>query len=201
MQKCVVAKVPFLVFLFLSFFLVKTTMFNNNVSNSLNTHCHFSTKVMLITVQSSTTTQHLRSFKLTLVNESHSQHSVAVIHCEGCHFLILYTCAHVVSFPELMLDPLMCSSCPSEAVAAKSITRHHILCCWSLIKLISFKSYLPFLVQTSRFFLARLSTSLIAVPNLFSGSGSGSAVEQGMELPLSGQDTLQLQTSVRTMQG
>jgi len=38
---------------------------------------HFSTELILITVQSSTTTQHLHSFEFTLVNESHSQPSVA----------------------------------------------------------------------------------------------------------------------------
>ena len=47
MQKC--AKVPFFVF-----FLVKTTMFDNNDSS---THRHFGMKLMLIMVQSSATTQ------------------------------------------------------------------------------------------------------------------------------------------------
>jgi len=34
-------------------------------------------KLMLITAQSSTTTQRLHSFEFTLVNKSHSQHSGA----------------------------------------------------------------------------------------------------------------------------
>ena len=46
------------------------------------------------------TTQRLHSFKFTLVNKSHSQHSVVAVCCEGHHFLILYACAHVVSFPD-----------------------------------------------------------------------------------------------------
>ena len=41
----------------------------------------------------------LHSLKFTLVNKSHSQHSVAAVHCEGRHFLKLYACTHVVSFP------------------------------------------------------------------------------------------------------
>ena len=43
------------------------------LNNRLSTHRHFSTKIMLITVWSSTTTQHLHSSKFTLVNKSHSQ--------------------------------------------------------------------------------------------------------------------------------
>ena len=46
---------------------------------------------MLITVQISTTTQRLHSFKFTLVNKSHSQHSEAVVRCLGHHFPI---CMH-----------------------------------------------------------------------------------------------------------
>ena len=54
---------------------------------------------MLITACTFPTTQHLHSLKFTLVNKSHSQHSVVAVRCEGCYFLILYTCAHKVSFP------------------------------------------------------------------------------------------------------
>ena len=53
---------------------------------------------MHITARSSMTTQHPHSFKFILVNKCHSQHSKAAICCVGHHFLILYTCAHVVSF-------------------------------------------------------------------------------------------------------
>ena len=82
----------------------------------------------------------------------------------------------------------MCSSCPSEAVAAKSITQHHILRCWSLLVLDQVDLLRKLLLVQTSSFLAHLSASLVAVPNSFSGSGfgsgSGSAVEQGMELPL-----------------
>ena len=47
---------------------------------------------------SSSTTQRLHSFKFTLVNKSHSQHSVVAVWLRGCHFLVYYACAHVV-FP------------------------------------------------------------------------------------------------------
>ena len=67
--------------------------------NGLSTHCHFSTKLILFTTWGSASTQRLHSFKFTLVNKSHSQHSVAAVHCEGRHFLILYACVHKVSFP------------------------------------------------------------------------------------------------------
>ena len=46
---------------------------------------------MLITARSSTTTQRLHSFKFTLVNKSHSQHSEAAVRCLGRHF---YFCTH-----------------------------------------------------------------------------------------------------------
>ena len=55
---------------------------------------------MLITARSSTTTQRLYCLKFTLVNRSHSQNAVVAVHCLGCHFLILYACAHEVSFPD-----------------------------------------------------------------------------------------------------
>ena len=70
------------------------------LANGLSTHRHFSTKLMPIAAQSSTTTQHLHSFKFILVNKSHSQHSEAAVRCLGRHFLILYACAHEVSFPD-----------------------------------------------------------------------------------------------------
>ena len=59
----------------------------------------FSTKLMLVRTCSFPTTQRLHGFKFTLVNKSHSQHSVVAVRCEGRHFLILYACAHEVSFP------------------------------------------------------------------------------------------------------
>ena len=62
---------------------------------------------MLITARSSTATQRLHSFKFTLVNKSHSEHSVVAVRCEGRHFLILYACAHVVSFPGQIPRPLV----------------------------------------------------------------------------------------------
>ena len=64
------------------------------LKNSSSTHLDFSTKQMPITVCSFPTTQRLHSLKFTLVDKSHSQHSVAVVRCEGHHFLMLYACAH-----------------------------------------------------------------------------------------------------------
>ena len=90
---------PFFIF-FISFFVMTTLFKQLYLANGLSTHCHFSTKLMLIIAQSSTTTQHLHSFEFTLVNKSHSQHFVVTVCYEGYHFLILYACAHVVSFPE-----------------------------------------------------------------------------------------------------
>ena len=55
---------------------------------------------MLIIACSFPTTQRLHSFKFTLVDKSHSQHSVAAVRCLGRHFLILYACTHEVSFPD-----------------------------------------------------------------------------------------------------
>ena len=63
---------------------------------------------MLITVCSFPTTQHLHSFKFTLVNKCHSQHSEAAVRCLGRHFLILYACAHKVSFPDQRPRSLVC---------------------------------------------------------------------------------------------
>ena len=83
------------------FFLILSCSADYYLANGLSTHCHFDTKLMLITARSSTTTQHIYMFKLTLVNWSYSQHSVVALRREERHFLILYTCAHVVSFPLL----------------------------------------------------------------------------------------------------
>ena len=69
------------------------------LANGLSTHRHFSTKLILITTRISTTNRCLHSINFTLVNKSHSQHSVAAVRCEGRHFVILYACAHEVSFP------------------------------------------------------------------------------------------------------
>ena len=73
---------------------------DNSKKNGSSTHRNVNTKLMLITAHSSTTTQHLHSFKFTVVNKSCSQHCPAAVHCEGRHFLILFTCVHVVSFPD-----------------------------------------------------------------------------------------------------
>ena len=61
------------------------------LENSLSTHHHFSTKLMLITVQSSKTTQRLYSFKFTLVNKA------------------VYSTAQLLS---VSLGALSCSFCP-----------------------------------------------------------------------------------------
>ena len=94
--KCAVANVPFFVFFLLSFFVQLSIFQQWYLANSLSAHCHFRTKLM----RSSTTTRCLHSFKFTLVNKSHSQHSEAIVHCLGRHFLILYACAPKVSFPD-----------------------------------------------------------------------------------------------------
>ena len=98
MQKCMVAKVPFLL-LFLN---CDLTMFYNDISKMvwILMHHHFSTKLMLITARSSVTTQRLRSFKFILISKSHSQHSEAAVHCIRHHFLILYACIYIVLFPD-----------------------------------------------------------------------------------------------------
>ena len=91
---------PFLS-LFLSFFLsflLRLLFKQRYLANYLSTHRHFSTKLILITTRSSTSTQRLHSFKFILVNKSQSQHSVVAVRCEGRHFLILYACVHEVSF-------------------------------------------------------------------------------------------------------
>ena len=87
------------IFLILLSFLLRPQCSTTTSENSLSTHRHFSTKLILNTTWSSTSTQRLDSFKFTLVNKSHSQHSVVAVRCEGRHFLILYACVHEVSFP------------------------------------------------------------------------------------------------------
>ena len=55
----------------LSFFLVKTTNFNNDISkNGSSTHRHFITKLILITVQSFATTQRLHSYEFIPVDKT-----------------------------------------------------------------------------------------------------------------------------------
>ena len=83
---------------FLSFFIQPSIFQQRYLENGSS---HFSMKLMLITVWSSTTTQRLHRLNSPqLVNKSHSQQSEAAVHCLGRHFLILYTCAHEVSFPD-----------------------------------------------------------------------------------------------------
>ena len=84
-KKCAVMKVPLFVF-FLSFLLRPLCSTMISCKRFKSTHRHFSTKLMLITARSSTTTQCLHSFKFTLVNKSHSQHSEAAVRCLGRHF-------------------------------------------------------------------------------------------------------------------
>ena len=69
------------------------------LANGLSTHRHLSTKLILITTLSSRYTQRLHNFKVT------QQHFVVAVCCEGCHFLILYACAHNGPFP----DQIPCS--------------------------------------------------------------------------------------------
>ena len=76
----------------LSFFVQPSIFQQRYLTNSLSTHCHFSTKLILITAWSPMTTQCLRSFKF---NKSHSQHSVVAVHYKGCHFLNLNIHVHM----------------------------------------------------------------------------------------------------------
>ena len=127
------------IFLIFSFFLsCYDFCSNNDIANYLSTHCHFSTKLILITTPSSTSTQRLHSFKFILVNKSHSQHSVVAVRCEGRHFLILYACVHEVLFPgqiprSLVWERHYCSSEINCARLARSLPivvgkvyEHHI---------------------------------------------------------------------------
>ena len=88
------SKSAIFVILLSSFFFVQTTC-QATITRKLD----FSTKLMLVRTRSFPTTQRLHSFKFTLVNKSHSQHSVVAVRSEGRHFLILYACAHEVLFP------------------------------------------------------------------------------------------------------
>ena len=99
------------IFRILSFFLDHDERY---LANGLSTHSHFSTKLILITTRISTTNRRLHSFNFTLVNKSHSQHSVTAVRCEGRHFVILYACAQVVSFPyQIIRSSGTVSSCSS----------------------------------------------------------------------------------------
>ena len=61
------------IFVILSF-LLRLLFKQRYLTNCLSTHRHFSTKLILITTQSSTNNQRLHSFNFTLVKKSHSQH-------------------------------------------------------------------------------------------------------------------------------
>ena len=117
--------------LFLNFFVQPSIMQQRYLANGLSTYRHFSTKLILLTTRSSTSTQRLDRFKFTLVNKSHSQHSVVAVRCEGRHFLICksYACAHEVSFPgqiprSLVWERHWCSmseiNCARLAVSSRS---------------------------------------------------------------------------------
>ena len=77
---------------FLSFFVQPSIYQQRYLANGLRAHRHFTTKLILITARSFTTTQRLHSFKFTLLSKSHSQHSVAAVCCEGRYFLMLCAC-------------------------------------------------------------------------------------------------------------
>ena len=78
---CMVAKVPFF-----SFFLITTTMFNNDISKMVwsSAHRHFSRKLMVITAQSSTTTHCLHGFKFTTLR-------LAAVRCLASNFVRMHT--------------------------------------------------------------------------------------------------------------
>ena len=86
------------IFRILSSFFITTFVQTTITQNGSSTHLDFSTKQMLITVHSFPATQCHHSLKFTMVDKSHSQHSVVAVRCEGRHFLTLYACIHVVSF-------------------------------------------------------------------------------------------------------
>ena len=96
---CVNKSAIFVILSFFLSFLLRLLFKQRYLTNCVSTHRHFSTKLILITTRSSTNNRRLHSFNFTLVNKSHSQHSVPAVRCEGRHFLMLYACAHVVSFP------------------------------------------------------------------------------------------------------
>ena len=82
-------------------FFVQTTSSNNEISGS-SSHRHFVTNLMLITARSFTTTQRLHRYKFTLVESIKLFSALPVPGCcplRRTPFLMLYACAHVVSFP------------------------------------------------------------------------------------------------------
>ena len=104
------------------------------LDNGSSTHHQLITK---LTVQSVTTTQRPHSYKFILVDKSCSQLGLAAVYCIGRHFLMLYACAHVVSFPNQRpqsliweLDQCTCeiASCLFPVVVAKgyAIIKAHI---------------------------------------------------------------------------
>ena len=96
---CVSKSAIFVILSFFLSFLLRLLFKQRYLTNCVSTHRHFSTKLILITTRSSTTIRRLHSFEFTPVNKSHSQHSEAAVRCLGRHFIILYACAHEVSFP------------------------------------------------------------------------------------------------------
>ena len=90
------------IFLILSFFLsffLQTTLSNNDNSKTAQV-------LTLILVRNGCSSQRAASQPLSVFIASNSpwsikaiQHSVVAVRCEGRHFLILYACAHEVSFP------------------------------------------------------------------------------------------------------
>jgi len=54
---------------------------------------------MLITARIFTTTQRLHSYEFTLVDKAVLQLCLVAVRCVGRHFIMLYACAHIVSFP------------------------------------------------------------------------------------------------------
>ena len=83
------------IFVILLSFFLQTTLSNNDNSKTVQA-------LTLILARNGCSLQRAASQPLnviTLVNKSHSQHSVAV-RCERRHFLILYACAHEVLFPD-----------------------------------------------------------------------------------------------------
>ena len=75
MYKCVVGKVPFSSFFFLRY----DHLFKQQLENGLSTHHHFTTKLMLITSQSSTTIQRLHNYIFTPVDKAVHSHKGAVL--------------------------------------------------------------------------------------------------------------------------
>ena len=90
---------PFFVFFLLSFFL---SFFLCSDHSSSNDNSKTAKVLTLILARNGCSSERAASqplLEFTLVNKSHSQHSVVAVCCEGRHFLMLYACAHEVSFP------------------------------------------------------------------------------------------------------